>query len=149
MKLSKIVFSLTAAFGLLAAPALADTSIAGGAFAGSHDVTSPNSAGAIITQSANVQPFATTGIVPQVSAALPISGGSRYALTGELQSRGDLGLGFGAGVGRLRSDGKVGMVYDFIAAAKVAPRTNLEARFYTGQKDQVGTAAFVGLRLTL
>ena len=149
MKLSNLLLSITAAFGLLAAPALADTSIAGGAFAASHDVTSPNAAGAIITQSANASPFATTGIVPQFSAALPISGGSKYALTGELQSRGDLGLGFGAGVGRLRNDGQVGMVYDFIAAAKVAPRTNLEARFYTGQKDQVGTAGFVGLRLTL
>lgn len=150
MKLSKIIFSMLAAVGLLAAPALADTSIAGGAFAPSGNIRATNSGGAILTQTAPVNPFGAFQLTPQFSAALPIAGGSRYALTGELQTHGDYGLGIGAGVGRLRNDGKIGLVYDAIATAKVAPRTNLEARFYTGTKgQQVGTAGFLGLRLAL
>jgi len=149
MKLSKILFSMIAAAGLLAAPALADTSVAGGAFAPSGNIHATNAGGAILTQTTQGIPFASKQLTPQVSAAVPIAGGSRYALTGELQSHGDLGLGVGAGVGRLKDGGKIGLVYDFIASAKVAPRTNLEARFYTGDNGQVGTTGFLGLRVAL
>lgn len=149
MKLSKLLFSMIAAAGLLAAPALADTSVAGGAFAPSGNIHATNSGGAILTQTTQGIPFASKQLTPQVSAAVPIAGGSRYALTGELQSHGDLGLGIGAGVGRLKDGGKVGLLYDFIASAKVARRTNLEARFYTGENGQVGTTGFLGLRVAL
>ncbi len=132
-----------------ALPAAASTSIVGGAFAPSSNVANVNSVGAVVTTAVPGIPFASPQLQPQLSLAAPIAPGSRYALTGEVETKGDTSIGLGAGIGRLRNNGKVGLVYDFIAGAKVAPHTAVVARYYVGETKAVGSTGFLGLKFSI
>lgn len=149
--IQKTIFASIASALLLigALPAAASTSVVGGAFAPSGNIGNVNSVGAVITTAVPGVPFASPQVQPQVSFAAPIAPGSRYALTGEVETKGDTSIGVGAGIGRLRSNGKVGFVYDFIAGAKVAPHTAVVARYYAGDSHTIGTTGFLGLKFSI
>ena len=145
-----MVASMASALLLLGAlPAAASTSVVAGAFAPSSNIGKVNSIGAVVTTAVPGIPFASPQVQPQVSFAAPIAPGSRYALTGEVETKGDTSIGVGAGIGRLRDNGKVGLVYDFMAGAKVAPHTALVARYYAGENGTIGTTGFLGLKLSI
>jgi hypothetical protein len=89
------------------------------------------------------------GTRPQVSLEAPLSHNQgRYALTGELVTRGNTFVGLGAGIGRLNTV-KTGAVYNVVAGTKVAPGTALVGRFYVGSKSGMGTTGVVGLRFSI
>ncbi|MDQ6825921.1 MAG: hypothetical protein M3Z14_01810 [Candidatus Eremiobacteraeota bacterium] len=145
-----IIGSIASAFLLLGGlPAAASTSIVGGAFAPSSNIGKVNSVGAVVTTAVPGVPFVSAQVQPQISLAAPIAPGSRYALTGEVETKGDTSIGIGAGIGRLRNNGKVGFVYDFIGAAKVAPHTSVVARYYAGETSAIGTTGFLGLKFSI
>lgn len=90
------------------------------------------------------------GARPQLSLEAPIGNNhGRYALTGELVTRGNSFVGLGAGVGRLGVGGSTGMVYNVIAGTKVARNTALVGRFYLGSKNGMGTTGMVGVRFAI
>jgi hypothetical protein len=90
------------------------------------------------------------GTRPQFSFEAPLSHNQgRYALTGELVTRGNTFVGLGAGIGRLNVSGRTGAVYNVIAGTKVAPGTALVGRFYVGSKNGMGTTGVVGLRFSI
>jgi hypothetical protein len=90
------------------------------------------------------------GTRPQVSLEAPLDNNrGRYALTGELETRGNTFVGLGAGVGRLGVGGNTGMVYNVIAGTKVARNTALVGRFYLGSKSGMGTTGVLGVRFAL
>jgi hypothetical protein len=90
------------------------------------------------------------GARPQVSLEAPLDNNrGRYALTGEMVTRGNTFVGLGAGVGRLGVGGNTGLVYNAIAGTKITRNTALVGRFYLGSKNGMGTTGVVGLRFAL
>jgi hypothetical protein len=85
-------------------------------------------------------------IAPQLTVALPFSGG-RYAVTGEARVRYyGTTMGLGAGVARLATHGSSGTIYDAFISRPIAPLTSIEARFYGFGSDRAGTTGYIGLR---
>jgi hypothetical protein len=136
--------ALLASLALAARPAYAETSVAAGYF-----VPTPN-------QQKSLGVMATTGlslpavpIAPQVTLAVPFSGG-RYALTGEAR----LGtpstyVGAGAGFGRLNSASNTGGLYAVFIGERIAPLTTVEARFYGSDSQGSGSSGFIGVRIAI
>jgi hypothetical protein len=90
---------------------------------------------------------------PQLSLAAPLtSGGGRYALTTEaalhIPATG-LRAGVGAGVGRLNSPLRTGVLADAFVSAPIAPHANVSLRYYTGLNRYTGQAIFAGIGVHL
>lgn len=130
---------------VLAAPASAATSLAGGISTGNGN--SANVSG-ILTQSFSVP---ATPAQVQLSIGAPLSdNGGRYAATAEVVGRGSEGyIGGGVGVGQLKQNGSSGTVFVGILGKKVAPATAVELRVYGSGQSTVGSSAFLGLRVGL
>ncbi len=93
------------------------------------------------------------GIHPQLSFALPFTGGGRYAATAEGVAHLPFGpfVGGGVGIGRLDQplDPGTGLLYDLIVGTSVAPHVDLVGRYYSGLNHYTGQALFAGLALRL
>jgi hypothetical protein len=90
---------------------------------------------------------------PQVSLAAPLtSGGGRYALTTEaalhVPATG-LRAGVGAGIGRLNTPMRTGVLADAFVTAPIAPHAGVSVRYYTGLNHYSGQAIFAGIDVHL
>lgn len=136
--------ALLASLAFAARPAHAETSVAAGYFA-----PTPN-------QEKSLGVMATTGlnlpvvpISPQMTLAVPFSGG-RYALTGEARLGSQSAyLGAGAGFGRLNSASNTGGLYAVFIGERIAPLTTIEARYYGSGSQGSGSSGFIGVRVAL
>ena len=136
--LAAAVLALTGALPAAAAT----TSFAGGAYGGS----STTATGGVLTLSQGI-PLSPIG--PEASVAVPFDGTGRYALTGEVRSKGPAFIGAGAGVGKLTPDGTTGTIYDAFAGVNVLPHIGVVGKVYSGFTNHVGTNTFVGLQVGL
>lgn len=137
----RVLAALLIAFGLGAAPALADTSLGAGLFFPSDGGATGGLLGSIPIIAVPLAPVSV-----QLSGAVPFSGG-RYAVTAEgvLHAAG-LFVGAGPGVGRFRrTNGATGAVYDILAGIRLAPMITLDARYYGSGNGNVGSATYAGL----
>lgn len=91
------------------------------------------------------------GIKPQVSLALPFTGGGRYAATAEGAAHlpGGIFAGGGLGIGRLDAPLTTGLIYDVFAGTAIAPHVDVIGRYYAGLNHYTGQGLFAGLSLRL
>ncbi|MHB8147676.1 MAG: hypothetical protein ACYDGM_10515 [Vulcanimicrobiaceae bacterium] len=133
----------------LRAPALADISAAGGAYA----TDAPSQVGgAVIFSTAESIPALPIQI--QASLLLPATKQGGYALTAEIRglSGGGFGgayVGAGLGVGTLSSSRTPGPVLTVFAGKPIAPFTTIEVRIYRGTQNNGTTAGFLGVRFSI
>ena len=122
LRLSRSLLSATllASLAFAALPAYADTSVAAGYFAPTPD--HDKSFGMMATTGLSLP---VVPIAPQVTLAVPFSGG-RYAVTGEARvGHPSAYVGAGAGFGRLNSSGNTGGLYDVFVGKRIAPLTTI------------------------
>lgn len=154
VKRSNILCALTAAASLAALPMAASAqdvvpvSVAGGYM---HSSDGQNAGAAIVTlHGVGVH---VPLLRPQISLAAPLtSGGGRYALTTEAALHVPatrLTAGVGAGIGRLNSPLRTGVLADGFVGTRIAPHTDLTARYYTGLNRYTGQAIFAGVAVHL
>ena len=139
-----VLGTLLVAGAAFSPPVLADTSVAAGYFAPTPD--SNKSLGLMGTTGLTLP---IVPIAPQVTVALPFSGG-RYAVTGEARvGHQSAYVGAGAGFGRMNSSGSTGGIYDVFAGKQIAPLTTIEARFYGLGSARAGSSGFIGVRFSI
>lgn len=141
---ARLAFAAACLVGTVGAASAYDTSASAGLFAQKSGDTT---AGVIITQHLRSTALHVQGFRTQISAAIPLATGGRYAVTGEIR-HGFLGttyLGGGIGYGKWDRDGRRGAMYDVLAGTRIARHTYLEGRIYNPITARVGHTGFVGV----
>ena len=126
-----------------------DTSVSPGLFIQKSGNTT---GGVIVTQHLRSRSVHVHGFRTQISAAVPLATGGRYAATGELRKAvgSSSYVGAGAGIGRWDpSAGRTGGTYDILAGTRLARHTYLEGRLYAPITARVGHTGFVGVTFFL
>ncbi len=135
--------AVAVALNLAALPAVADTSVGVGYFAPSPDT---KALGFIASEGLSLP---LVPITPQVTVAIPSSGG-RYVATAEAKFAHAGGyIGAGAGVGLLKKNGTSGEINTVFVGKRVAPFTSIEARYYGLGTKTAGSSGFIGLRFSI
>ncbi|HEX8806875.1 MAG TPA: hypothetical protein VF741_07990 [Candidatus Aquilonibacter sp.] len=128
------------------APALADGSVAGGAFTQSGNGQSGTGGGVLLstTDSMPILP-ATIGL----TGFVPLAPGGGYAVTVDgTFSFVNNAIGIGYGIGQFGGAHASGTFTGFLLH-QIAPRTSLELRAYVASGSHAVTAGFFGLRFNL
>lgn len=146
MKFRKIGIACALALILRGAPALADTSVGGGAF-WSHD--GRTDIGLLASHNLMMR-LPGIPVKVQVSAAVPFGAGSRYAVTGEGTYRfRKFFAGAGGGFGKMDVSGAAGLMYDYFGGYRIAPLTWVQGRYYGSLIGSPGSATYLGVAFGL
>lgn len=142
--LTKVLTS-AALLGIVAGTASAyDTSASGGLFVQKSGNTT---AGVILTQHLRSKALHVPGFRTQISAAIPLATGGRYAATAEIRHgfAGTTYVGGGVGYGKWDPNGRGGGLYNLLAGTRIARHAYLEGRIYNQLTSRVGHAGFLGV----
>ncbi|HVA36467.1 MAG TPA: hypothetical protein VNJ51_02510 [Candidatus Dormibacteraeota bacterium] len=142
--LGRLVPLLALAATLAAAAPAAAASVSGGIWTGSGNAE----VGGVLSEEFTL-PASPASIELAIGAPLSNNNG-RFAATASIVGHGADGyIGGGLGVGQLKSNGNSGLIFTGLIGTKIAGPLSVELRVYGGGSSDVGSGAFLGVKLSI